>query len=347
MSTQRFSGWNWFKQKSRRRQKQYNGGNLFEFGGRRRRHHTRKNKWRVKKHCSPIVEGQTALPYTCYTKDILFKLRNRWNQRHSDAKITTNQPHEIWKQLKINMENVCDEEKCWINQNFVDKTTKKEIKEIAFVPEAPKEWKLNPNTWLNSLDITKVMKQYEKRYKCFRFIGPSPIDFDSRYMDTDQCVWEELCKFSLDKYIDKGVNKIGMIFNLDKHTQPGSHWVSLFIKWNKNAAKKHAAGGGDGGNRHDDNFIFYFNSTGASIPPELDKLCKRIMDQGKQHNIVFHFDQNKKEHQKENTECGMYSLFFIITMLKDQANINYFKHDNIPDKEMEKFRKVYFSGGKK
>ena len=47
--------------------------------------------------------------------------------------------------------------------------------------------------------------------------------------ENGKCVWEELCKFELEKQIEKGKNKIGIIFNLDKHYQSGSHWVSLFI----------------------------------------------------------------------------------------------------------------------
>ena len=35
------------------------------------------------------------------------------------------------------------------------------------------------------------------------------------------------------KYKKQGINKIGVIFNLDKHTQPGSHWVALFIDGEK------------------------------------------------------------------------------------------------------------------
>ena len=42
----------------------------------------------------------------------------------------------------------------------------------------------------------------------------------------DVCVWKDLCKFSLQKEINKGFKKI-MIFNLDKHTGPGTHWTSF------------------------------------------------------------------------------------------------------------------------
>ena len=30
------------------------------------------------------------------------------------------------------------------------------------------------------MDILDVMKQYEKAYKCFEFMGPTPIDFDTK-----------------------------------------------------------------------------------------------------------------------------------------------------------------------
>jgi hypothetical protein len=270
------------------------------------------------------VDGETPAPYTCYTKDILEKLRARWNARHTDTPITTNDPKEIWKQLHQNLSHACDEEKCWIQQNFVDETTRKQIKEIAFVPDAPKEWKRDPNTWLSSVDISKVMKQYEKKYKCFRFIGPSPIDFDSHYMNTSECVWEELCHFSLEKYTKARVFKIGVIFNLDKHTEAGSHWVSMFIHLRKK-------------------YIFYFNSTGEPTPPEVKRLCVRIRAAAKKAglgNMTFY--ENKKEHQQKDTECGMYSLFFIISMLKDEKSVEYFKTGNIPDKMMEGFRAQYF-----
>ena len=49
----------------------------------------------------------------------------------------------------------------------------------------------------------KFMKQYEKTYKSFDFLGPSPIDYDYKML-YDECVWEELCKFNLKNMIMKG-----------------------------------------------------------------------------------------------------------------------------------------------
>ena len=40
------------------------------------------------------------------------------------------------------------------------------------------------------------MKQYEKVYKNFKFIGPVPIDFDYEY-SVGNCIIDELCKIDI------------------------------------------------------------------------------------------------------------------------------------------------------
>ena len=57
-------------------------------------------------------------------------------------------------------------------------------------------WRKKPTTWLNSLDIENVMNQYEKKHNDFEFIGPSPIDFNTKKL-FGECVWNELCRFNL------------------------------------------------------------------------------------------------------------------------------------------------------
>ena len=48
-------------------------------------------------------------------------------------------------------------------------------------------------------------------------------------------------------------------------------------------------------------------------------------------------------HQEGNTECGMYSLYFIISLIEDTVNPNYFKSKKISDAEMENLRDRYFN----
>jgi Ulp1 protease family, C-terminal catalytic domain len=288
------------------------------------------NKTKTRRHrpvnqsnlrCSPNPEKKD---FSCFTDESLYQLRDMWNARHPDVLIQTNDTREIWSTLQTHLKSVCSKESCWLKQNFVGNDKSKKLMEESFAPEAPKSWKKKPHEWLSSTDILKVMKQYEKAYKCFEFMGPSPIDYDTKQM-YGECVWEELCNFNLKEQIEKGKAKIGIIFNLDPHYLGGSHWVSLFINIKRKT-------------------IFYFDSAGDKIPTRIMKFVKTVTTQGKGLGIDFVFDQNYPvEHQYGNTECGIYSIFFIAHMLEDTINEEYLKTHILRDKYMSKFRKVYFN----
>jgi hypothetical protein len=293
------------------------------------------NKTKTKKHdyknfnfkklrCSP-KEKNNFNTFTCYTNDSLYKLRDQWNKRHSDKLIKTNDSKEIHNKLTFYLSNVCKTESCWLKQNKDFGKISEDILD-SFAPISPDEWKKNPNEWLSSIDIDKVMKQYKKAYKCFEFIGPSPIDFDKK-LSYGECVWNELCNFSLANQIKKGKNKIGIIFNTDPHNKSGAHWISLFI----NIKKK--------------TFTF-FDSTGSKITQEIKNFVDRIKDQGYKLNPKINFkyeDSGGTEHQYGNTECGIYSLFFIIHMLQDKTNESFYKNHIISDKDVQHYRNIYFN----
>jgi hypothetical protein len=298
-----------------------------------KKNHTMKKKNNnnniVKLNCSPSVnntkKNDKDINYSCLTNDSIFKLKSLWNMRHRDDMIKSNDQKEIWDALHGKLKSVCNKESCWLKQKFVDGKLNKELHN-SFAPDSPDEWNKNPVEWLSSIDINNVMKQYEKAYKCFEFIGPSPIDYDTRKM-YGECVWQELCEFDLEQQIKNGKNKIGIIFNLDPHTLDGSHWVSLFI----NIKRK---------------MIFFFDSAGEKIPHQIMKFVNNVIKQGNALDIPIHFkfDQNYPvEHQMGDTECGVYSLFFIVHMLEDKINAHYLKTHILKDEYMTKFRKIYFN----
>jgi hypothetical protein len=105
-------------------------------------------------------------------------MKEYWNARHERDMISTNDSKEIWSELKEKMSNSCDRESCWLRSKFMEGNVDKELLNYTFAPKSPEYWKRKPNEWLSSLDIEAVMKQYEKFYKCFEFLGPSPIDYD-------------------------------------------------------------------------------------------------------------------------------------------------------------------------
>jgi hypothetical protein len=274
----------------------------------------------IKLKCSPKIQEND---FTCYSNESLMKLKSLWNARHPDVIIKSNEPREIWASLKEHLKNICNKESCWLKQNFASSGIDKEMLNYTFAPKSPDDWKKNPNEWLNSIDIENVMKQYEKEFPYFDFIGAAPIDFDSPKM-YGECVWEELCHFDLNISIRNGKNKIGFIFNTDPHYLSGSHWISMFV----NLKQK---------------YIFFFDSTGNPPPKEVKKLIKKITEQGKAVGIDFRYIENNKHHQKKPTECGMYSLFMIINLLRDVKKPEDFIVDTFPDEEMQKFRKLYFN----
>lgn len=300
--------------------------------GKRSTKSNKKKKFRESK-CSPLVKrNPDKKPFSCYTDEQLFEMKELWNSRHPDAKITEKDSKEIWKRLRDNMSNVCNRESCWLKQKFAKNEVGKQFLQHSFAPKSPDVWKKNPTEWLTSVDIANVMNQYEKAYPSFEFIGPSPIDFDT-HMTKDggegggkkECVWQELCQFDLFDYIRKGKKKIGVVFNLDPHYLDGSHWVALFV----DVSKK---------------IIFFFDSNGEPAPDEVMRLVKKIKRQGKKQNIKFKFDSNEGvEHQLENTECGIYCLYFIIQLVKGDKTSDFFKKTIIRDNVMQKLRKIYFN----
>ena len=205
--------------------------------------------------------------------------------------------NDILQQLQLDGKKVkelnkkldtCDREDCWFDL-IEDEYLREDLKKQLFAPFQPDEWKSNPTTWLNNHDILKVLEQYEDLHSDFKFIGPTPIDFNNTPLYYyGKCVCQELCKMNVDKYVTEGINNVGIVFNLDKHTSSGSHWVSLYIDLKSKD-------------------VYYFDSNGIKPPKEIEVLMNDL-HKDKQFNMHI----NEYEHQMQNTECGMYSMFFII-----------------------------------
>jgi hypothetical protein len=281
----------------------------------------RKNGITRKDKCSPKKNGE-KLDFTCYTKKALNDMKELWNARHPDGKIITTNPRGIWQSLGENMENTCNRESCWMKQKWAANKLDKKIKNNTFAPTQPSVWKKKPNEWLTSIDILNVMKQYEDKHDDFDFIGPSPIDFDTHKM-RGECVWDELCKFSLRAQKESGKKKIGIIFNTDPHDKPGAHWVAMHV----DMYKKH---------------IYYFDSYGDRTPSKIKTLVKRIQKESKSFGKKYKFSVNKKRHQYSDSECGMYCLHFIIEMAKG-TDFNKFQKIRYTDDLMKRLRNIYFN----
>ena len=175
-------------------------------------------------------------------------------------------PKVIWQELKKNLRNSCNKESCWFKSELLGGTMKLSDKELrliknSFAPKAPRQWNIEPRTWLSSTDIMSVMKQYEYFYPSFEFIGPAPLDFD-HHLHNGKCVWEDLCKFSVERQLEDGKRKIGIILNTDYHDEPGQHWIALFVDL-------------------DSKYVMYFDSTGDRPPEEVTHFYERVREEAK------------------------------------------------------------------
>ena len=186
----------------------------------------------------------------------------------------------------------------------------------------PKSWVKNKYEWLSSIDIESVMKQYEGKYKDFKFIGPVPIDFDYKY-EFGQCVVNELCNINIENMLKKKIYKIGVVYNLDPHDKPGSHWVASYMDLKKN-------------------IFYFFDSYGTSPPSQITVLIERLQEQAKSLGKTLEYDYSKIRHQYENSECGVYSLYFIIQLLEGKKTFNQLQSSRIPDQFVNNKREEYF-----
>ena len=216
-------------------------------------------------NCNPIVKGKTIIKGSCFTSDTIHRLKVSYNKHHRENMIRETNPVAIWNILREKMSK-CTKEDCWLNV-IKDKAEREKLDHYLFAPDHPTEWKRDPDAWLSNFDIVKVLQQYEETYPNFRIIGPTPIDFDSK-SPTGNCVWQELCDLSLENFMKKGKTKLSVVFNLSKSTEPGSHWVSLFVDL-------------------EDKFIFFFDSAAFPdakedidfVPAEIEALVEKIKSQ--------------------------------------------------------------------
>ena len=263
----------------------------------------KRNKNKLKKmNCNPTVKD-TSLKGSCYTENALIHIRDAYNKNHTN-KIEYQDGKQILDELRNRLDQ-CPREDCWLKQ-IKDDEARRQMDNIIFAPDRPNDWDKNPTSWLSNFDIGAVLKQYERSHPKLKLLGPSAIDYDTKLPEkNDKCVWDELCRLSLQNMIHRNKRKLGVVFNLDKHDGPGTHWVSMFVDL-------------------DNNIIFYYDSALNPVPREVSKLKNEIIEQGKglDHPIQFKYMQNDYAHQSTNTECGMYSLFFIITFLTRKINRN-------------------------
>jgi hypothetical protein len=266
--------------------------------------------------CSPHIKRKS-----CVNKKLINEIAQTLeiNTKHGDVKTTM-------KQLKKKLGN--DTAK-WARHKMMTKhKTLATTLRRRHRPSSPKSWKKNAREWLNSSDIAKVMHQYHKRFKDFKFMGVHPRDFaklnipDTRHVN----------KPDFKQWKSAGIRHLGAVFNMDNHDQPGSHWVACHISIDP-SAKMYG--------------IYYYDSAGRPPPIEISDWMAAIKEkvsllpsvQGRD----FEVRHNIERRQFKTTECGMFAIAFLTISMHGLHDFDAICAEMGYDDDLYKLRKVVFN----
>jgi hypothetical protein len=282
--------------------------------------------------CAPNLDFTNG---SCIPLHILIDMASAYNKHNKDNKLNNKiylndeldiaNPDEYKKYLIKEFESRFDaNHKDWINLKFIELMSDENkilLHSATFRPDGP-EGKFD---WLSTIDINKVLHQYEHKYNGFKFLGAVPIDFYD--LDTNIFINNKKYNFKnidFDECIKNGINKFGIVFNLDESWKSGSHWVSLYFDLKKKQ-------------------IYFSDSYGIKPEERIIKYINIIKKFMSKYNPTKNIDvrYNKTQHQKGNSECGVYSINFIIRLLKGKT-FDYLTKNRLSDNKVNMCRMKYF-----
>jgi len=263
--------------------------------------------------CAPGVDSVSS----CYSKDQLLQIVKAYNVSHVDKIDGRGSKKELWDRISQKMISRCNGENvqtCLLKQNFINGELLNEFQQKVFKPKAPK----GQRAWLSTSDIFAVLKQYEYTYPEFAFLGTVPMDFCTITPNGG------VCGVNLKIAYSKGKHKLGAVFNTDPSHKPGQHWVSMFIDL-------------------DIKEIAYYDSFGKiPLTPEIIHLIDALRQQEKTiPGPPFKVRVNTCRHQQMNTECGVYSINFIVERLLGKS-WEKIMDEQLLDSQINARRKYFF-----
>ena len=282
---------------------------------------------------------------SCFSLESLQLIAKQYNQNNTDKIIITDNKKDLINQLSKVFSNLCKSQLCWLKLDLIKSLENEEINDNTFRPIGPQK----KYEWLSTTHINDVIKQYEDLYTDFIFLGAVPSDFEELPI-------LGLSNIDFDDLIKNGKKQIGMVINLDTHNQSGSHWVALYSdlinhklyyfdsvgqkpikrikKFNNKIFKYFYSRKNINSENEADDLINIINNLDKKILCKYYKLIKNKIN-----GIDIRY--NYIQHQQENSECGVYSINFILRILKGESFDNIIQNIT-SDEEVNKCRKVYF-----
>lgn len=274
---------------------------------------------------------------SCFSLKSLKKIAENYNLKNPKKKISiSDNKSKLVEDLENKLKDKCNDQTCWLRMDFIKAMKDEEIEENTFRPEGPK----NRKEWLSTTDINNVVSQYQEKNKSFLYLGAVPADFQElEILGIGDLDFNEL--------INDNKHEIGMVINLDESWKSGSHWVSFYANLKKNQ-------------------IYYFDSFGKkpykrtrkfvndilkflykkkyNKELKINKVLKNLKGGGpKKIDDLKPFDvrYNSIQHQFSTSECGVYSMNFVIRLALGETFDEITKNVT-KDPDMNRCRGTYF-----
>jgi hypothetical protein len=290
------------------------------------------------KKCAPNKKYTDG---SCFSLESLQKIANSYNKYKGDYtnnKINLNQyKSKLISDIANRISECGSDQLCWLDIDFVKETKDNEILKNTFRPKGPQ----GRFKWLSTTNINEIVKQYEIKYNDFKFLGAVPYDFE-------ELSFMGIHNLNLDELVESGITKLGIVINFDESWKSGSHWVALYADLLKSN-------------------IFYFDSYGTKPKLKIKRFAKKIAkwcynkklkedldneddsddtinimnDKKTIYDKLLNIKYNKTQHQRDDSECGVYSINFILRLLKGETfeEINKIR---LEDNKVNECRKEYF-----
>ena len=274
---------------------------------------------------------------SCFSLKSLKNIAESYNLKNPTKKINiTDNKNKLVKELENRLKNNCDDQTCWLRMDFVEAMNDEEIEKNTFRPEGPN----NSKEWLSTTDINNVLSQYPEKYKSFLFLGAVPADFQElEILGINNLDFNDL--------INNGKNEIGMVINLDESWKSGSHWVALYANLKKNQIYYFDSFGKKPYKRTRkfvNNILKFLYKNKYNKELKINKILKNLKG-GSHINIddlkPFDIKYNTLQHQFSSTECGVYSMNFIIRLIRGET-FDEITQNITKDPEMNECRDKYF-----
>lgn len=267
--------------------------------------------------CAPGVNFSEG---SCFSLDQLKRIGNKFNKRYGNIINTSLEKKDLLRSLIKNIKDKksCEGDACILEINIYDSEDNDILNTLR--PKGPRY----TNKWLSNLNIDEVMNQYQNKYKSFKYLGTVPSDFEKiKFLKIKEINFKDMLK--------NKKHKLGMVINLDTSDGNGTHWVSLYMNLKKRQ-------------------LYFFDSYGKKPMKSIFNFMNRIYNEFTNRNLDYNvLHTNKKfkvryntiQHQRKNSECGVYSMNFIIRLLNGEKFSDITKNITDDDKMFE-CRKSYF-----